>query len=586
MFRHVFPQSCVVVRIALAILLVLLCGCQFLGHPEAEIAQPPLQPPAPAVSEADHSCSYAYFLWGRHAELLSRFDAALEFYQKALICDEQAEFVSEKIPMLLLRMGRTDEAMSWLATYMRSHPEHTGMRMLYAKVLLQQKKNAEAMYQYQLISEQHPDDPAILLLLSQMYLLAHQPNKAKPLLEKVLLRDSFSYPGHILMARLCSLEGKTDEVVAHYQSALAKNLSTDLQMELGQLYVQTGRYDEAGALYEKIIERDPQNESVRVALIRVHLLQKKDNLALSELNRLKTYADQPQRVDLTIARLYAKQKRYVKATALLEKILAQENLSGARYFLAMLLAQQEKFDQALLQVQQIERGSPEYPEALVLQVRILQELDKNDEAKSLLEAHLAEGLFRSAEMYLLLAGLHQLEGREDLSKTVLLQGLELFPHDENLLYGYGLLQETSGDHAAALVTMQKIIDLKPDNAAALNFVGYSWAEQKIHLDQALEYIQRAIEINPDKAYIRDSLGWVYYRLGRLEQAMKELEAAVKLAPKDPFILEHLADVYLESGRIREALQNYRKAFKLLGAGEKEKNRILEKIHILERQGRP
>ena len=565
----------------LACLVLLLCGCQPKTDTMTAAAR---QTSAPGGGKADHGCSYAYFLWGRHAELLLRFEEALEFYQKALICDEQAGFVSEKVPILLLRLERTDEAALWLRDYLAAHPDKTGMRLLYAKVLLRQKKNTEAMRQYQLISDRHPSDPAILLLLAEMYLAADQADKARPVLERVLAQDPASYPGHILMARLCQVQERVDEAVEHYQKALERNVSSDLQMELGELYIKNGRYDEAAALYEAIVERDEQNEGARVALIHVYLLQKKDAQALAELNRLKTYADQPQRVDLTIARLYAKQQHYDKAIALTEKILEKENLSEARYFLAMLLVQQQKYGRALKQARLIDRKASEYQEALFLQVRILREQNKLEEARTLLEKHIDSGDLRNAEMYIMLAALYQLEGRDDLGKKVLFQGLELFPDDENLLYEYGLLLEESGDHGAALAIMQKIITLKPNNAAALNFVGFSWADKKINLDQALEYIQRAIELKPDNGYIRDSLGWVYYRLGKLDQAIKELETAVKLSPEDAAILEHLGDVYLEKGRVRDALQTYKKAVKFSTEDEKEKRRIQEKIRILDKQG--
>lgn len=568
--------------VALGCLVLVLCGCQ--PKIDSTGANRTRQMSAPADSDADYGCSYFYFLWGRHAELLLRFEEALEFYQKALVCDEKAEMISEKVPILLLRLERTDEAAIWLHKYLVAHPEKTGMRMLYAKVLLRQKKNTEAMRQYQLISDRHPNDPPILLLLAEMYMSTDQPEKAEPLLEQVLAEDQSSYPGHILMARLCQMQERIDEAVEHYRMALERNWSSELQMELGELYITNGRYDEAVALYEALIERDEQNESARVALIHVYLLQKKDAQALAELNRLKSFADQPRRVDLTIARLYAKQKHYDKAIVIAEKILEKENLAEARYFLAVLLVQQEKYGPALKQVRQIDRKAPEYPDALFLQVRILREQNRLEEAKQLLEEHIGTGTLRNPEMYIMLAALHQLEGREDLSKKVLLQGLEFFPDDENLLYEYGLMLEDSGEHGAALAIMEKIIELKPDNAAALNFVGYKWAEKKINLDQALDYIQRAIELKPDNGYIRDSLGWVYYRLGKIEQAIKELEAAVKLSPDDAGILEHLGDVYLESGRVREALQTYKKAVKFSTENEQEKKRILEKIRILEKQG--
>ena len=568
--------------VTLGCVVLLLCGCQ----PKTELAvtSQARQAQVPVKSEADYGCSYFYFLWGRHAELLLHFEEALEFYQKALICDEKAEVVSEKVPILLLRLERTDQASIWLHNYLATHPDKTGMRMLYAKVLLRQKKNAEAMRQYQLISDRHPDDPAILLLLAEMYLAADQPDKAEPLIERVLSRDSSSYPGHVLMARLCQVQEKIDEAVGHYQKALERNWSSELQMELGELYIKNERYGEAVVLYEALVERDEQNESARVALIHVYLLQKKDTLALAELHRLKSFADQPRRVDLTIARLYAKQKHYDKAIAITQKILEKENLPEARYFLAVLLVQQEKYGRALKQVRQIDHKAPEYPDAVFLQVRILREQHKLDEAKLLLEKHISTGEIRNAEVYIMLAALHQLAGREDMSKKVLLQGLEFFPDEENLLYEYGLLLENSGDHSAALLIMQKIIELKPNNAAALNFVGYSWAEKKINLDKALDYIQRAIELKPDNGFIRDSLGWVYYRLGKIDQAIKELEEAVKLSPDDAAIHEHLGDVYLESGRVQEALQTYKKAVKLSVEDEKEKKRIQEKIRILEKQG--
>lgn len=320
-----------------------------------------------------------------------------------------------------------------------------------------------------------------------------------------------------------------------------------------------------------------------MALIHVYLLQKNDGQALAELNRLKTIAQQPQRVDLTIARLYAKQKQFDRAIAIVEKILVKEDLPEARYFLAVLQIQKGRLTKALKQVRLIGPSAPEYADAFFLQIRILREQDKLDEAMRLLQEQIDAGSLRTGELYIMLAALHQMEGRDDLSKSVLLKGIEAYPNDENLLYEYGLLLESDGDHEAALAVMQKIIEIKPDHAAALNFVGYSWADTKVNLDQALDYIQRAIELKPENGYIHDSLGWVYYRLGKLDQAVKALETAVKLSPDDAAILDHLGDVYLESGRIREALQAFRKALKLTRDNDKEKKRILEKIRILEKQ---
>ena len=565
--------------------LVWLLGSACQPPAKTPVAAVPPPPPPVVDSDADYGCSYFYFLWGRHAELLLRFEEALEAYENALICDPRATYVSEKIPLLLLRLERTDEAAQWLDRYLKEHPDSTGMRMLYAKVLGRQGKNDRAMHQYQLISDRNPDDPAILLLLAEMYLGNKQSDQARAVLGRVLTLDPTSYPGHVLMARLDQQVGRTDEAADHYRQALARNWSSELQMELGELFIKTQRYDEAGALYRDIIAREDHNEGARIALVHVYLLQKKDSQALTELKNLRALVDQPQRVDLTIARLYAKQQHFDKAIAITEQILARENLPEARFFLAVLFAQEKKYNQALRQIRLVDREAPEFAEALSLEVRILREQDRADEAVRRIEENLAatDGV-RNAELYTMLAGLHQQQGRDELSRKALLRGLEEFPEDENLLYEYGLLLENSGDHAGALQAMQKIIELKPDHAAALNFVGYSWAEDKVHLDKALGYIQRAIELKPDNGYIRDSLGWVYFRLGRIGEAIKELEAAVRLSPDDPAILEHLGDVYLEAGRERQALETYRKALQLKPESEDERLRLAEKIRIIEKQG--
>ena len=560
-----------------------LSACQPPATPPATVVPPP--PPAVEDSDADYACSYFYFLWGRHAELLLHFQEALEAYENALICDPRATYVSEKIPLLLLRLERTDEAASWLDRYLAEHPDSTGMRMLYAKVLARQQKNDRAMHQYQLISDRNPDDPAILLLLAEMYLDSKQNGRARTVLDRVLTLDPASYPGHVLMARLDQLDDRPEQAADHYRQALARNWSSELQMELGELFIKTGRHEEAATLYRDIIAREDHNEAARIALVHVYLLQKKDSQALTELKNLRAFVDQPQRVDLTIARLYAKQKHFDKAIAITEQILARENLPEARFFLAVLFAQARKYNQALRQIGRIDREAAEFGEALSLRVRILREQGKLDEAVQVIEEHLAtaEGA-RSAELFAMLAGLHQQQGRDELSRKALLRGLEAFPEDEGLLYEYGLLLENGGDHAGALQVMQKIIELKPDHAAALNFVGYSWADDKVHLDKALDYIQRAIALKPDNGYIRDSLGWVYFRLGRIDEAIKELEAAVRLSPEDPAILEHLGDVYLEAGRERQALETYRRALRFKPESEAERQRIEEKIRIIEKQG--
>ncbi len=96
----------------------------------------------------------------------------------------------------------------------------------------------------------------------------------------------------------------------------------------------------------------------------------------------------------------------------------------------------------------------------------------------------------------------------------------------------------------------------------LNYLGYSWADQRLYLDKALPMIERAVELRPRDGYIVDSLGWVHFRLGNVDKALGYMERAVELRPQDPTINDHLGDVYWRVGRQAEARYQWERALRL------------------------
>lgn len=534
------------------------------------------------VDEADHGCSYFYFLWGRYAELSEKDDEALEAYEKALICDPSATLAVRKIPLLLARLNRSNEAITRLEKYLADHPEDIEPRMVLAKILIRKKQFQKAAAQYRKIKEVDPHNVSSLLLLAQLYLADGKPKQARYTLEEVLQIDGQSYSARVLLARLLASNSEYEEAEHQYREALATNWSASLQMELAEVFLRQKKFEQTVRLYKDILIRDDFNEDARVALIHAYLVQEKEALALEELNKLKGITRRPGRVDLTIARLYARKKEYKKAISILEKLLKTHDNAEIRYMLAILHFQVKDYEETLADLQGISRNAEEYEDAIFLQVRTLRELNKNDQAIELLESVLADDTSRSPDMFVLLASMYQLTKQDEQGKNTFVRGLKTYPDDGKLLYEYGLFLDYSGDQQQAIDVMKKVIELDPEHAAALNYVGYSWADKKIHLDTALAYIKRAVKLKPENGYIRDSLGWVYYRLGRLEEAIANLEEAVKLSSEDPSILDHLGDVYLESGRPDKAMQTYKQALKRFG-NARDRERIQEKIRILLQQ---
>ncbi|MGB6955197.1 MAG: tetratricopeptide repeat protein, partial [Bradyrhizobium sp.] len=141
--------------------------------------------------------------------------------------------------------------------------------------------------------------------------------------------------------------------------------------------------------------------------------------------------------------------------------------------------------------------------------------------------------------------------------TTYSQGIDILPKetDKNtwVYYYYrGICEERDKQWNKAEADMRKALELQPEQPHVLNYLGYSWIDQGINLDEGMKMIKRAVDQRPDDGYIVDSLGWAYYRIGNYEDAVKNLERAIDLKPEDPTINDHLGDAYWRVGRTLEA----------------------------------
>jgi tetratricopeptide (TPR) repeat protein len=150
-------------------------------------------------------------------------------------------------------------------------------------------------------------------------------------------------------------------------------------------------------------------------------------------------------------------------------------------------------------------------------------------------------------------------GRKKFSDcaTTYTQAIEVLPSagDKNswVTYYYrGICEERSKQWNKAEADMRKALEMQPEQPHVLNYLGYSWIDQGVNLDEGMKMIKRAVDQRPDDGYIVDSLGWAFYRIGNYDEAVKNLERAIDLKPEDPTINDHLGDAYWRVGRTLEA----------------------------------
>lgn len=232
---------------------------------------------------------------------------------------------------------------------------------------------------------------------------------------------------------------------------------------------------------------------------------------------------------LMVAGLYEQFQDIPKAVAALAKISPASPLAWqARLRTAALDAQEDRLDQAITRLRALVAEKP----------------SRIDAALTLAD------LLRSKERYA--------EALEAYNVAI----SRLAKPDEHhwlVYFGRGMVLERLKQWPRAEADMKRALELSPEQPYVLNYLGYSWVDQGINLDEGMKMLTRATELRPDDGAISDSVGWAYYRLGQFDTAVEWLERAIEQKGDDATVIEHLGDVYWHVGRHREARFQWERA---------------------------
>ena len=154
------------------------------------------------------------------------------------------------------------------------------------------------------------------------------------------------------------------------------------------------------------------------------------------------------------------------------------------------------------------------------------------------------------------------EAAEAYGEAIARVGADLSVQHWPLLYSRGICLERTKQWAGAEADFKKALELKPDQPDVLNYLGYTWVDAGINLEEGRAMLERAVSLRPRDGAIIDSLGWALYRLGDYHNAVKFLERAVELKAEDPTLNDHLGDAYWQVGRLPEAMFQWQRAMGL------------------------
>ena len=223
--------------------------------------------------------------------------------------------------------------------------------------------------------------------------------------------------------------------------------------------------------------------------------------------------------------------------------------------LAAVFEKLEDPERANTYYEQIKDGSLYKRRALLETAINLNTMKKTNDAKAILHA-LVEENPSDLVPYMTLGRLLNQHEKHREAAEIFDKAIAIIKNPERRHWDYfyrrAIAFERLNEWDKAEASFKKALELDPNRATVLNYLGYSWVDKGINLAEGLDMIRKAIELRPDAGFIVDSLGWAYYRLKRFEDATVELEKAVAMLPHDPVVNDHLGDAYWQIGRKLEA----------------------------------
>ena len=392
--------------------------------------------------------------------------------------------------------------------------------------------------------------------------------------------------GYHRVAEILGAEKDTEAAVAVMRRLVrGRDDSAEAQLALARLLVRAGSVDEAAAAVDRARELEPGN--ARAVVLDARLRQRANDAegALRVLEEFIERVPTSGMVRMVYARMLVDARRYERARAEFEHLVAEEpENDDARYALGLLLVQTDRLDEAKQQFERlanresrrdaayyylarIAESQERYAEAIAsyrrvrrgehrlnAQIRIgvlLADGGDVEAARRHLHGVRSETTQDAVRIYSTEAGLLARVARYDEAMEIYDASLEEFPGNPDLLYSRGMLAVKMDRLDIVERDMRAIIEREPDNAEALNALGYTLADRTDRYEEAYALIKRAIELKPDDHYIVDSLGWVLHRMGRHREALVQLRRAMSLTP-DPEIAAHLGEVLWVLGNKVEA----------------------------------
>ncbi len=461
-------------------------------------------------------------VWGQQWEL------AQEGADRWLELDPDSSEARELLAQILMRSDQPEGAALDQFARLVESAEDRGVVLTDIYILLSREQDRPAaLATLKGLQTRFPEEVESHMGVARFQLQQNDRDAALLAVDQALAENAEHGDALLMKAQILSEQGKPAEGLDDIKAALEKDVDNlSLRIGYARLLAGVGRYDDASAELEYLFENASHNSDVLLSIGLLALDSKRTDAAKRYLEALLETTDHRDQAHYYLARIDDQQQAFTDAIKHYESVGEGELYLSSQLRSAELYAASGQLD---IGIERVRSLSPLLPDPAMRPMLI------TTESRMLQDA-----------------------GRDTDAVDVLTAGLEKYPLNGELLYARALASDRTGDSVTLMSDLNKLIVAEPENASALNALGYFLADDNQRLDEAEKHLEKAIALRPDDPAIMDSLGWLRFRQGDSEAAIRLLEQAYELLP-DGEIAAHLGEVYWVTGDKKTARSIWDKA---------------------------
>ena len=548
------------------------------------------------------------FLKASQASLATDYESSTLVYEYVLKLSPQDPYVILKYATDLVRLGKVTSALSMLEKhYPKSGIYQERYGMLLGGIYLSYEKAEMAAKIYREILRNNPNNVEACLFLAKV---DFQRKKTEQVFRTLRKCEGDNPEQGVLSYHRGKIElsmGKMNEAKKSFQKSLkAEPTFYQSALALGMILEDQNDIAGATAAYQELLQHWPTNRVILSRLVQVLFASEKYEEVIGHAQALVFLSPNDLNLKVKLGVLYADRGDYPQAIQLLEEVIREVPESDkVLYYLGVIYQEVEEYERAVSMFVRIPKESALYFESSIQTAQILKGLainnqengprflgfvDERSRANSNSSSSSSSNSNSSLELELqMIKGqYYELSDRVEEGIEAIERMAARSDFTNSQRYYLAILHDRVKNYQRSIKLIQQILQNDSSNSHAWNFIGYSYLERGADMDKAYEYISKAVKLNPKDGHIRDSLGWYFYKIGKLQRALKELKLAYELVNDDSTISKHLALVYEALNRYDLAKDFYLKALKLV-KGQSEKDEVqqsLKRIDLLEQKRYP